>query len=242
MKKEKNVPYRKTQAIVLSRSDYRDNDSILTLFSPDDGRVDVLCRGCRKPRSPLMNAAELFTMGEFVLFSGKGHEAVHACTVIESFYPLRLDYTRLRHAALMASACLKTIQPGESMGHLYILLARSLKRLAYEELDPEVVTTAFLLHFVTLSGFKPRLNHCSRCGNRMGEEGGFLLAQEDGICCLSCGKDAPKRSWLSKEQLQWLRLVLALGLDKMEEHPAVPPVEMLKQYTEAKLESGLRGF
>lgn len=233
------MPYRESQAIVLQRSDYRENDRILTLFSPELGRVDALCRGCRKPKSPLMAASELFTLGEYVLYTGRGKEMVQSCNVIESFYPLRTDYERLRHAALLATACLKAIQPGEEAGHLFILLARSLRRLAYEEIPVEAVSTAFLLHFVTLAGFKPRLNHCSRCGKVMGEEGGYLLAEEDGICCTACGGDAPKRSWLSLEQLSWLRIVLARGIDKAEGPLPSMPLALLRQYAQIKLETQL---
>ena len=38
-----------TNAIVLRRVDYRENDRMLTLFSPTLGRIDALCRGCRLP-------------------------------------------------------------------------------------------------------------------------------------------------------------------------------------------------
>ena len=53
-----------TNAIVLRRADYRENDRMLTLFSPTLGRIDALCRGCRRQKSPLMAASELFCSGE----------------------------------------------------------------------------------------------------------------------------------------------------------------------------------
>lgn len=231
--------YKNTQAIVLRRVDYRENDRMLTLFSPESGRLDALCRGCRKPKSALLAASELLTMGEYVFFSGRGRESVQSCNVIESFYPLRLDYGKLSHATLMAAACLKVIQPEEPMAHLYILLARSLKRLAYEDTPAEQVSAAFLLHFVTLSGFKPRLNHCARCGRALGEEGGFLLTEEDGVCCAACSRNAPRKDWLTFKQLSWLRGVLAHGIDKVEAPPGPVPFEPLKRYAEAKLEARL---
>lgn len=233
------MSYRNSQAIVLRRVDYRDNDRMLTLFSPELGRVDALCRGCRKPKSALLAASELLTMGEYVFFSGRGKELIQSCNVIESFYPLRLDYLKLGHAALLAGACLKVIQPEEPMAHLYILLARSLRRLAFEDTPADLVSAAFLLHFVTLSGFKPRLNHCARCGKTMGEEGGFLLTEEDGVCCAACGRDAPVKAWLTQGQLAWLRGVLAVGVDKAGAPPGQVPFEPLKRYAEAKLETKL---
>ena len=46
------MPNIKTLAIVLRHADYRENDRMLTLLSPALGRVDALCRGCKRPRVP----------------------------------------------------------------------------------------------------------------------------------------------------------------------------------------------
>ena len=42
------MPQIVTNAVVLRRADYRENDRMLTLFSPTLGRIDALCRGCRR--------------------------------------------------------------------------------------------------------------------------------------------------------------------------------------------------
>ncbi|NLZ89977.1 MAG: DNA repair protein RecO, partial [Clostridiales bacterium] len=73
------MAYQTTQAIVLRRVDYRDNDRILTLLTPERGRLDVLARGCRRPKSPLLAASELFSMGEYVLYKGRGHAFIVSC-------------------------------------------------------------------------------------------------------------------------------------------------------------------
>ena len=57
------MPQIVTNAVVLRRADYRENDRMLTLFSPTLGRVDALCRGCRRQKSPLMAASEVFCAG-----------------------------------------------------------------------------------------------------------------------------------------------------------------------------------
>ena len=59
-------------AIVLRYANYRDNDRMLTLFSPTKGRIEALARGCRKPRSPILNASELFALGDFELYERGG--------------------------------------------------------------------------------------------------------------------------------------------------------------------------
>jgi len=233
------LAYRTLQAVVLARSEWRENDRILTLVGPETGRVDVLCRGCRKPNSPLMGSAELFTLGEYVLFSGKGREIVHACTVIESFYPLRLDYDRLAYASFVAGTALRAFQPEEPNPHLFILLVRSLKRLAYGYVPPDAAVCAFLLHLSAITGFKPRLNHCVRCGREMLGEGGYLPAEEGGVCCASCGKDMQKRLWISSRELDFLRIVLARGIEKAGDPPDHVPLLVMKEYVQSKIEAKL---
>ena len=234
------MPYRATQAIVLARSAWRENDRILTLFCPEIGRQEALCRGCRKPNSPLMAASELFSLGEYVLFQGKGRQVVQSCSVTEGFYPLRLSYSRLSYANVCAQAVLKAIQPEEPMPKLFILLARTLRRLAFEETPADAVTAAFLLHFASLQGVKPRLNHCVRCEKPL-EEGapGFLLPLEGGVCCPACGIKEPLRRQLAPDSLAWLRRVLATGISSAGPLPASVPYALLADYVSQHLDSRL---
>ncbi|MBQ7887076.1 MAG: DNA repair protein RecO, partial [Clostridia bacterium] len=57
-----------TPALVIRRADYSEYDRMVTLFTPDYGRIDAVARGCKRPKSPLLNASEPFTSGEFQLY------------------------------------------------------------------------------------------------------------------------------------------------------------------------------
>lgn len=82
-------------AIVLRCVNYRDHDRMLTLLSPTKGKIEVISRGCRKPRSPLLNASELFALGDFELYDRTGRINLVSANLIETFYPLRSDFDRL---------------------------------------------------------------------------------------------------------------------------------------------------
>ena len=56
----------KIQAIVLNKVDYKDNDRVLTLFSPQKGRVTVSCKGVKKQNSKLRAGSELFAFGTYI--------------------------------------------------------------------------------------------------------------------------------------------------------------------------------
>ncbi len=234
------MAYTSTQAIVLRRADYRESDRVLTLLTPGRGRVEVLARGCRKAKSPLLAACELFTLGEYVLYKGKGHETLTACTITDSFYAIRTDYERLSLAAIMLAAAEVVAQPEQEQQHLMILLLRSLTRLAEGTHQPEAVLAAYLLHFAALQGVKPRLNHCVACETPFAPgEQAWLDAAAGGLMCRRCQREHAAGTHLDAATVQWLRDVLSAGIEKTETTLQRYPVLQLKRYVEFALDRRL---
>ena len=89
--------------IVTRYANYRDNDRILTLFTRERGLISAAARGCRRPKSQLLPASELFVSGEFVLFLNREKYTVESCDVREPFYPFREDVERFSAGAYMLS-------------------------------------------------------------------------------------------------------------------------------------------
>ena len=235
------MPSVTTQAIVLRHADYREHDRMLTLLSPSMGRVEALCRGCKRPQSPLLSASEWFALGEYVLFSGKGRMTVASCHVTETFYPLRGDYDRLKYATYLLSISEAAAQPGERSVELFTLLARSLSRLAYTEKNPQAVTAAFLLHFSNISGYRPRLSHCVRCGKRLTDDQiHFMDNANGGLVCVSCANGLSHVQPVTLPQVQWMRDVLTNGIDKTSLPDADAPGALLGNYVESRMEKKIR--
>lgn len=231
------MPALTTQGIVLRHADYREHDRMLTLLSPSLGRVEALCRGCKRPQSPLLAASEWFALGEYVLYAGKGRMTVTSCQLSESFYPLRTDYDKLKYATYLLSLVEAAAQPGEGAVELFTLLARSLSRLCYGARSPEAVTAAFLLHFAAISGYRPRLSHCVKCGRQMPEEQICRMDIENGgLVCPACLTALQEAQPVTLAQVRWMRDVLARGIDKTTLPDADAPGALLAGYVEARLE------
>lgn len=235
------MPSVTTQAIVLRHADYREHDRMLTLLSPARGRIEALCRGCKRTQSPLLSASEWFALGEYVLYTGKGHMTVTSCHVTETFYPLRADYDRLKYATYLLSIAEAAAQPGESAVELFTLLARSLSRLAYTEKSPQAVSAAFLLHFSQISGYRPRLSHCVRCGKPLADEEIRLMDVDNGgLLCPSCADSLTRAHPVTPQQVHWMRDVLQKGIDKTALPESDAPGPLLGDYVEARLEKKIR--
>ena len=61
-----------TQAIVLSRTDFGEADRILTLLTPNFGKLRLMARGVRKVRSKLAGGIELFSVSDISFIQGRG--------------------------------------------------------------------------------------------------------------------------------------------------------------------------
>lgn len=61
-----------TSGIVLTRTDFQEADRILTLLTPDHGKVRVIAKGVRRPRSKLAGGIELFSVSDITVLPGRG--------------------------------------------------------------------------------------------------------------------------------------------------------------------------
>lgn len=174
-------------AIVLRYANYRDYDRMLTLLSPTRGKLEVLSRGCRRPKSPLLNASELFALGDFQLYTKQERATLVSANLLETFYPLRGDFDRLSVGVYLLNLAEAAVQPGEPCQELFMLLLHTLSRLTFSDQEWKPLLAGFLLHYAAVIGFKPRLVHCVGCGRHLteGEQVYFDLA-EGGLCCEAC--------------------------------------------------------
>jgi DNA repair protein RecO len=61
-----------TTGIILSRTDYGEADRILTVLTPDHGKLRLMARGVRKIKSKLAGGIELFSTSNVTFIPGKG--------------------------------------------------------------------------------------------------------------------------------------------------------------------------
>jgi len=229
-----------TSGIVLRYANYRDHDRMLTLLTPHYGRVDVLSRGCRRPKSALMPASELFVHGEFVLYQNNDHATLTSCALNDTFYPLRLDPYRLTCASYMAALCAASVQAGEEAPQLYALLLKGLYYLAYDpECDPLETTTAFLLLFADATGYRPRLSRCAHCRTPLQlDHGAPFDVAAGGLCCPSCASRSTYP--MKKDDIVWMSETIRSGLTAQKNTGVGTLFDVLRRYVEMRLETPIK--
>ena len=184
------MPSISTSALVIRRADYSEYDRMVTLFSPDFGRIDAVARGCKKAKSPLLNASEPFTSGEFQLYQKGERFSIEQCQITESFFPLRTDYDRLQHGVYWLKLLDASVMPDVPMPDLFLITLRALAHLSYTDIPAELLTMAFEMHFMAQIGYAPRMDACGHCGQMINGDARFDV-RRGGCVCLNCASSAP---------------------------------------------------
>ena len=160
----------KTQAIVLQTIDYKDNDKILTLFSPELGKITAGIRGVKKPKARLSFAAQPFCFAEYVLAEKGGRYTVTGAYLHESFFSLRYDIVRFYAACALAEICRAILPENERYENLFIGLIEALKSLSLAEDDPAESVIGFLLIALRESGYPIDLSYLEACDGDIGDK------------------------------------------------------------------------
>ncbi len=229
-----------TDAIVLRRTDYRDYDRMVTLFSPDRGRIDAIARGCRRPKSALMNAAEIFCAGQFAIHETNGRYSITQCEVKDSFFDLRFDYDKLVHGVYYLSLADMAALPDQGAPDVFMLLLKALAHLCYSDLPPAMLTASFEMRYMPLMGFLPCMDRCVVCGAPVDGAARFDEAQ-GGVVCDHCPSDAPRISQGARRIILRAPQTDYQVVPKLDGHPDWPEAARLyRPFVERRIERRFR--
>ena len=156
-----------TKGIVLRETYTGEADKKLTILTKTYGKIAVSARGARKPKSKFMASAQLFTYSSFIIYDGGRFYSIAQADVIENFFELRADYTRLCLSQYFAEMCDKTTPYNAPCDDILHLLLISLSSLAKGVRTPLLIARAFEFKFFQLSGVAPEVEQCAICGGSL---------------------------------------------------------------------------
>ncbi len=156
--------YLTIQGLVLRVTDYNDRDALLTLLTPNHGKLTVKARGLRRKNSPLIAPCQLLAYGEFTLFENRGYYTVNEAHSLELFQNLRKDLLKLSLGTYFAQAAEVLSQEDLPNPELLSLVLNCLYALSRLDQPESKVKAVFELRAACLAGYEPDLFGCHACG------------------------------------------------------------------------------
>lgn len=157
--------YLTTQGLVLRVTDYNDHDALLTLLTPNYGKLTVKARGLRRRNSPLIAPCQLLAYGSYTLFEYKGMYTINEANSIELFQILRRDITKLSLGTYFCQVAEVLSQEDLPNPELLSLTLNCLHAVSSLNLPENAVKAVFELRSSCLAGYMPDLSACHICGN-----------------------------------------------------------------------------
>lgn len=201
----------RTEAIVLARSNYSEADRIFVVYTPQRGRMSIIAKGIRRPKSRLGSYLDYFSRVSLDLARGRDLDVVTGVAAIDSHERLRTDTESFGYAAYFAELTRHMTQDRQENRPLYDLLASSLA-LVNEGVDPWPVGRHFELGILTMLGYRPELFRCVNCARELEAVLNSFSSQLGGMLCPACRLADPSAIGLSIDAQKYVRTVARSGL------------------------------
>jgi len=224
-----------TDAIVLSRFDLGEADRVLTLITPEHGKLKAIAKGIRRPASRLGGSLEPFAELNVALARGRTFDVVTEVRVGHAWLALRDRLESAATAWYLAELADRSLEERHEARELYALLRR-----AYELLDagmaPGRVARWYEMHLADELGQRPEVDRCVECDRMLEPSERFRWVPPlGGVVCHRCPGPPAERTDLSLEALKLLKAYQRLDVEAIAALRLAPPVER-------EVESAMRDF
>ncbi|HPD02788.1 MAG TPA: DNA repair protein RecO [Eubacteriales bacterium] len=182
----------KVNGIVVRSVPYGDYDKVLTLVTPERGKLAASARSVRKSSAKLKYAAEPFSFGEYMLAPASGGKLVVCeCMQHDNFFGLTRDLERY-YGGFMLLEILEKLSSEEPNGPLMAAVLDGLKLLCYTDAAPKVAVSGTLLTVLEVLGYKLNFTSCAACGKELGES--VYFDADSGFVCGVCRRPETSRT------------------------------------------------
>ena len=93
--KEMSEKIVKTLGIIITETRFGDKDKILTVLTPNLGKITVFAKGAYRGNKGFLAGTELMCMSNMILYKGSKSYHLNELSVKENFYDIRLNFNKL---------------------------------------------------------------------------------------------------------------------------------------------------
>jgi DNA repair protein RecO (recombination protein O) len=193
----------KTLGIVLTRRDWRENDSLFSIYTQKYGKLKLVAVGSKKIKSKLIGHLTSYGLVDLMIARAKAWDKLAGARLIELFdLDLEKDFY---HVNLLFELIDKSVREGEPDADIWALLNKTIKWLESTNTQEQrkVASLFFILHLMQCLGYQPELKICVNC-KKTANQPTFSL-HENSVVCQSCY--AEKKVNVSEDLVSFMQSV-----------------------------------
>lgn len=174
-----------TDALVLRSTDSGDYDRLLTLLTPEHGKIYVMAKGARSQKSRSASLTQPYVFVNCEIYRKNDMNWLRGGSVLEYFNGLRNDIEKLSLAAYLADIAGEVT--GEYVPAIDILrmTLNSYYGINKEILPPEQIKAVYEWRTAGYAGYMPDMTCCRACRREVGESI-YLDVMNGRLICSDC--------------------------------------------------------
>ena len=174
-----------TKGIILKQTKLGEFDKIITIYTPEFGKLKAVAKGACRPKSKLGGNVEPLTYSLMLLVKGRNLDIVTQSQTINGFLGLKSDLWRMACSFYILELVDSFTVEGGDNHPLFDLLLDALHQLS----DPnsnETLLRHFELHLLHHLGYCPQLRRCVSCNSSVKPVINFFSPSKGGLLCPCC--------------------------------------------------------
>ncbi|NQV42405.1 MAG: DNA repair protein RecO [Candidatus Marinimicrobia bacterium] len=202
----------KAEAVVLKTLNHGDTSKIITLYSREVGRLKLIAKGVRSPKSKAMGLFQPTRHIQVIYYakSTSDLQLFKSGELVNGFFGLEEDFDRLTLAQVMVELLDRSVEDEESHPRLFQLLVDSLSRLSNRKIASAEAYWFFHTHLLNELGFQPHVGRCSVCRDAL-DEGGSLGRGSSQLECVKCHQPGQDSIFVSGPVLKTIQTLSDTG-------------------------------
>jgi len=180
----------KTEGIILKGWNFGETSKILLLYTREAGKLRVIAKGARGPKSKFKGCLEPLTHLRIIYYDkpGRDLQLLSHADLVDPHLSIVGDVRKTALGLAVAELLNKGVAGEESVPAMFDLLRSALSAIDREDDYLEGLLWFFESHFIGLMGYKPTWDACIRCGGSLGGDGGRFQSESGGLLCPPCGR------------------------------------------------------
>ncbi len=174
----------KIEGVILRTTDFGDANRVVTIYTKDFGKLELNAYGCRRARSSMSGALQIFNHITAEIGHGAKVSTIREADVVKFYGNLTADIERLSYAAVFFEIVNRMTLPKFPEPELYDLLIKALPAL--NDFDARIAALVGVCQFMEFTGFQMSYFNCAHCGKEIVGDAKINL-KEGGAMCNSCG-------------------------------------------------------
>jgi len=196
-----------TEAVIIKKTRFGEADRLLTLLTPEYGKIRAIAKGVMRPKSKLGGNVELLTHSLLMLARGRNLDIITQAQTINNFLPIR-DSLELTSCGFYVIELVDAFTEEDVEDReLFELLVNTLNDLSASR-EGDRVLRYFELRILDHLGYRPQLFKCANCGKDLLPEINYFSHLQGGALCKDCGYPDISAKILSINALKVMRFWL----------------------------------